>query len=93
MPYNLVLSRRAETHIQSAYDWYEEQRLGLGEKFLDAIEKSLHSIQASPFVYGVRRKNIRGCIVKGFPYLVLFYLKENKIKVVAIFHMSRKPQA
>ncbi len=93
MQYNFVISRKAEGHIQSGYYWYEQQRQGLGNSFMDAIDIALLSVQSNPLAYGIRRKNIRACIMKGFPYLILFYVKGNNIRVVSVFHMSRKPGA
>ena len=91
MRYNLIISQKAEGHIQSAYHWYEQQKNGLGNNFLDAIDIALLSIQSNPMFYSFRRKNIRGCITKRFPYIILFYIKQNNIRVVSVFHMSMKP--
>lgn len=89
MIYTFILSKRAEKHIESAYDWYELQREGLGDKFIDVIEEAFTSIQSNPLLYGFRKKNVRGCHAKGFPYVVLFYVKRNNIRVVSVFHTSR----
>lgn len=88
--YNIVVSVRAEKHVNAAYDWYEQQREGLGDEFLSVVEVALFSIQAHPLLYGFRSKKVRGCIVKGFPYIILFYVRGANIRVVAVFHMSKK---
>jgi plasmid stabilization system protein ParE len=91
MSYTFTVSKRAEKHIESAYLWYEEQKPKLGIKFLESLEIAFSSIKSNPLLYSFRKDNIRRCIVKGFPYAVLFYVKKNNIRVTAVFHSSRKP--
>lgn len=91
MPYSIALSEEAEEDILQAYQWYEEQRPGLGDEFADAIETSFTAITDSPEAYSFRKRNVRGCIVFRFPYLVLFVVNEQSIEVVSVFHMHRNP--
>ncbi len=93
MPFEIVISKRAEKHIQKAYNWYEERRAGLGDMFLSVLDSAILSIKSNPFSYGIRRKSLRGCIKKDYPYLIYFYTKGSVVKVVAVFHMSRRPMA
>src|SRR4051812_13247944 len=90
MIYTFSFSDDAIKDIQQAYDWYEEQREGLGNQFIDTIEKGRTSIQFNPLLYGFRKKNIRGYITKDFPFVILYYVKGNNIRVTAVFHMSKK---
>ncbi|MCD6010423.1 MAG: type toxin-antitoxin system RelE/ParE family toxin [Flavipsychrobacter sp.] len=90
MEYNITLSDDAEDDIFTAYIWYEQQKQGLGDEFKNAVKNAVTSIKLNPLYFSYRRKNTRGYIVKGFPYIVLFYIKRNNIYVNAVFHMSRK---
>jgi hypothetical protein len=38
MQYNLLLQSEALLEIKDAFEWYEEQKLGLGYEFLEEIE-------------------------------------------------------
>ena len=91
MTYTFTVSQRAEKHIECAYLWYEEQKPELGIRFLEALELAFSSIKSNPLLYSFRKNNIRGCIIKRFPYTVLFHVKKNNIRVIAVFHFSRKP--
>jgi hypothetical protein len=51
----VVFRRRVGQDLAAAYEWYEEQRVGLGEEFLgavdasfDAIAKRLHALETRP---------------------------------------------
>ena len=91
MRYNITLSLEAEDDIFNAYQWYEQQKAGLGDEFTGALENSFSSIQSNPDTYGFRRKNIRGCLLKRFPYLVLYLIDDSNIRIISIFHTHRKP--
>ena len=38
MAHRLIVSRRAEREAGEAFEWYEEQLLGLGPEFLEALD-------------------------------------------------------
>ena len=85
MPYNYNLSQEAEDDILEAYVWYEEQRVGLGEEFLDALDKARQTLLLNPTTYRARyKKKVRGYLVDRFPYLILYVL-EKKATEVLIF--------
>ena len=48
MTRRFIVRPRAERDIQSAYDWYESQEPGLGERFLEAVQKRLEAIHRMP---------------------------------------------
>jgi plasmid stabilization system protein ParE len=91
MTYKIEVSEEAEMDIIVAYEWYEQQKPGLGEEFKVAINNSFYDIAKNPQYYSYKRKNIRGYIVKRFPYLILYVIKQTDINVISVFHMHRKP--
>jgi hypothetical protein len=46
MAYNVVIEENALEDIQQAIDYYDEQLIGLGEKFENAIHKNIIRILA-----------------------------------------------
>ena len=48
MAAKLVLAPEAEQDISNAYDWYEQQRPGLGEEFLSCLDACIQLICRSP---------------------------------------------
>jgi len=73
--------------IQDAYDWYEEQLRGLGERFLESIQKALFDLKMYPF-YAIRYSTVRCVPVSVFPFMIHFELDEVRslIFVKAILH-------
>lgn len=77
MPYRYNLSQEAEDDILKAYVWYEQQRAGLGEEFLESLDKASQLIAKSPSTYRTRyKKKVRAFLMDRFPYLILCVLRE-----------------
>ena len=81
----------AETELDKAYHWYESQQPNLGVQFLNEINQSLKRITAYPEALVKITPDIRRCLVKRFPYGVLYGIDSDKIIVVAVMHLHRKP--
>lgn len=92
MNYQFKLTSDAETDITLAMNWYEVQRKGLGSEFILSFDAVKNIIQRSPDSYHYRYKNLRGVLLKRFPYLTLYEIDEDTIIVVAVFHTSRNPK-
>jgi len=92
--HTLSLLDEASKEFAEAAAWYEEKSEGLGNRFIDAIQKKLLLIQQFPERYPKRKKSFREAIVKTFPYIIVysFYKKERTIIVHTIFHSSRQPR-
>jgi toxin ParE1/3/4 len=93
--YQLAFHPDISIDYDSAYSWYEDQRSGLGEKFLRAVREKIDAISEHPETYSERaRFGYHEAVVKGFPYTIVYklYKKEKKILVVSIHHQKRHPR-
>lgn len=88
-----LLTLDAEADVAGAYQWYEEQSLGLGLEFLRCLEAALLSIQRTPLIYPVVHETYRRALVRRFPYAIFFEIDEqhNRCVVYAVFHCSQDP--
>lgn len=87
----LSIRPEAEEDLTHGYDWYEKQREGLGNDFLDEIENTLTSIESSPELYPKVHRDIRRALTGRFPYGIFYMLERELIDVIAILHTSRNP--
>ena len=87
----LIVRREAEQDIQTAFDWYEEQRPGLGAEFLEQIEAVFNQIECNPELYESVFKTIRRALVRRFPYSVYFVPKTGNQVVIGVLHQRRSP--
>ncbi len=56
MKYAYHLHPEADKDLSNAYAWYENNKLGLGQKFIDAVLEKIETIAAWPELYGSKRK-------------------------------------
>lgn len=87
----LFITDEAEREIQDAYDWYEEQASGLGERLLYVIDDTLDLIIDFPDIAPVRRKDYHEQLLSGFPYMIIYRFTEDQIIVHQLFHIKRRP--
>jgi len=88
----VVLRPAAAADVEAAYRWYEQQRAGLGDEFLDAVRATLRAIEANPASYAVGYRNTRRGLVRRFPYAVFCRVMGEHVVVVACMHARRNPR-
>lgn len=81
----------ADRELADTAQYYELESPGLGIAFLSEVERCLRSIvrypEAGPAVQGgVRRR-----LLHGFPYGLLYSVKPNAIRVLAVMNLKRRP--
>ena len=87
-----VLLPGAKRDVKKAYQWYEEQKTGLGEVFLEQVEECLRSIARNPKAFQVVSFDARRAIVQQFPYVIFYRIEAKAIYVYSVFHTSQNPQ-
>ncbi len=92
MKHSLVFRERAIFEIQDSFNYYENQKIGLGIKFKIQLEKELDYILNNPKHFKVVRKSFRQASVNVFPFLIIYKILEMNIIVYSIFHTSRNPE-
>lgn len=87
----LSLLPLAQAEVDEAFLWYEEQAVGLGYEFLDEFDQSVRLITSFPELFEELEEGVRRCLVNRFPYGVIYGIDGDKIVVVAVAHLKRKP--
>lgn len=86
MSYSLEIKDEANLEILEAYRYYEEKRHGLGEEFLDHLDKYFEIIAINPQLFPQKRKLYREAYLKRLPFLIIYEIAENKIIVYSLFN-------
>ncbi|MBI4319192.1 MAG: type II toxin-antitoxin system RelE/ParE family toxin [Chloroflexi bacterium] len=81
----------AEEEMNEAALFYEDRSEGLGLDFLEEVEHTIASILGLPKSGPVISENIRRRILRGFPFGVLYAVRDDQIIIVAIAHLKRRP--
>lgn len=97
------MSREVRYHPQAAAElveaeaWYEQQRRGLGDRFMTASEVALKRISRWPNAGTPVAIDADGTVVNrktpigGFPWAVGYEVTDDAVIVLAVFHQHRHP--
>lgn len=84
----------AEQDALEAAIWYEEQRAGLGEEFLDELDRAARALADSALHHRIRFSDLRRTPIHRFKFYGIYYrIRENEVWILAIFHGRRHPRA
>lgn len=86
------LNRQAHDEYIEAYEWYELKQKGLGDRFMNNVEKKLTQISEHPQYFGKRQNlRFREAKVDSFPYMIVyeFFPRKKLIHIAAIYHSNR----
>jgi hypothetical protein len=92
MIYDLVIKQEAYDDLQAAYDYYEEQKAGLGDDFLEKVKERINYLKTYPLHFTKVEKDFRQTLIDKFPYLIIYELSRREVTVYAFFHCSRNPK-
>jgi plasmid stabilization system protein ParE len=90
---NITITDEAADDIESASDWYEEQRLGLGMEWEDAVLSAITRIGATPFACALIYKDVRRYVVRRFPYVLYYRVEGTSVVILACLHGRRHPRS
>ena len=81
----------AEFELNDAAVFLETKRDGLGLGFLSAVEAAVTYIrehsEASPLII----QNIRRKVLRIFPYSILYSIKSDRVRILAVANQRRRP--
>jgi toxin ParE1/3/4 len=79
--------------LADAIDWYNAQRPGYGEVFLQSFQAAAASVAANPMQYQMFGKSVRRVGLRGFPHGLIYNVSDTETVILACFHGSRNPAA
>ena len=87
----LIVHDEAKAETREAARWYEQQQEDLGKRFLNAVRSPTQKVRTRPHLFRQFDGPFRRYIIKGFPYAVIYAVRDDVIYVLAVMHMKRKP--
>jgi plasmid stabilization system protein ParE len=91
MAVRIVTASEAEQDVADAYGWYEGQRAGLGEEFLNCVDACIEAIRRTPEMHAIIYENYRRALLRRFPYALFYEYASDVVTAYGIFHTSRDP--
>ena len=81
----------AREEFLAAIDYYNNAEPGLGMAFYVEVESAIALVETYPDMWTDIGGNIRRCLVRRFPYAILYSKEDNHVFIYAIMHTKRKP--
>ena len=91
MPAQIVFRRIAKREMDESIAWYENQRAQLGVELAVEINRTLQNISHSPKQFPLMRGEVRRALVRRFPYGVHYVIENDRVVVLAVYHVKRSP--
>jgi plasmid stabilization system protein ParE len=81
----------ADEEMTEASLFYEAASTGLGNDFLDDVQRVVDSLREHPYLgHGVDR-NLRRMLLHRFPFSLIYSVEPDEILIVAVAHHGRRP--
>lgn len=88
----LFITDEADQNIADTYSWYEDQQVGLGDRFREVLRGKLDVVTSNPLLYQNVHGSIRRCKLSPFPYGIYFRVKSNEVRVLSVVGFKRHPK-
>lgn len=88
--------KTAKNEMRRAIKRYDDESFGLGQEFYLLLIESFREIRSNPQQFPIvdyvrKRREYRQCILKKFPYSVIYHVRPHEIVIIAIAHHRRRP--
>jgi len=81
----------AEMEFVRAVEYYEDCRIGLGIEFAQEVYATIARIIQHPEAWSSLSKNSRRCLVNRFPFGVIYQVKSDHVRIIAVADLRRRP--
>ncbi len=81
----------ARAEFLRAIDYYEGCAAGLGRDFATEVHGTVQRIVDFPGAWPELKGDIRRCMVRRFPFGVIYVSRGDDVVVLAVMHLHRRP--
>jgi toxin ParE1/3/4 len=82
----------AEPEFFAAIAYYEDHEPGLGYDFAIEVHSTIDAILSFPHAWPIIEDDIRRCLVRRFPYGIIYAIDEDIVFILAVMHLHRDPE-
>ena len=87
----VILHPEAGAEMLAAAEFYEGKRAGLGIEFIGEVERATSALVVYSRIGHRFSRRLRRVLVQRFPYGLLYRIEGERIFVVAVAHVRRRP--
>lgn len=90
--FTIKISKLAQQEIEESVEFYNLQKIGLGDDFHYDLFIAISNIRSFPNLYPNIKDKIKRCLLHRFPYSIFYTIKEQFIVILSVAHQHRKPR-
>lgn len=83
--------RLAARELNDAVQYYDLESPGLGAAFLNEVDRCVQTILRYPEAGPVILGDVRRRLVRRFPYGILYSIKHDGVRILAVMNLKRRP--
>lgn len=91
MTFPVIFHELAESEMNEAAAYYATARPGLGEAFIAEVQHTVDLLIAAPLAGRSVDSEVRWWLLRRFPYSVLYRIRADHIRILAIAYQKRRP--
>ena len=81
----------AREELNEAASFYEASVPGLGDAFLDDVERAIQAVTERPRIGASLGRGFRKTILRRFPFSIVYADRGGEVVIVAVAHQRRRP--
>lgn len=81
----------AQDELDNTFEAYVYQKKHLGQDFIQEVSNVIELIKHYPDVWQKSSTHTQRCLLKSFPYAVIYQVKNDTIIIVSIMNLRKKP--
>ena len=86
-----IISKLALKELKENEEYYDLQKVGLGNEFAQYIENNIDDIFETTYLYPVIITPVHRKVISKFPYNIFYRVDDKAIVILSISHQHRKP--
>lgn len=84
-------SKRARADLDRIYDYYlDAAPYDVAEKAVREVLQQGKRIAEQAMVYRAGPKGTRECVMRRFPFILIYRIEPNKVRIVRVLHQARE---
>jgi len=89
---NVRFSEASASELQDAVSFYAAESKLLAQSFKSEVSSAIRRIVQFPKGWSEEADGIRKCLLRKFPYKVLYSIEKEDILILAVAHQHRRPE-
>ena len=89
MKWTVIIRPAAEADLLEARRWYDTQRPGLGDDFVEVIGQAVGLLEERAERFPIYYRGFRRVMLRRFPYKMFYRIEAEQVIVFRVLHAKR----